>query len=133
MLRAKKLAGIIENLQRRNDLKIPTKIKFTRFYPDFTPILIRFSENFDTFSNSITFEPHIVEICMTTQIKAIPMDFMHKLSSLLQRMPIFPNPPPKLAQKRDNRENRKICKKRGKSVILAFFSKAQKFIMKYIF
>ena len=44
---------------------------------------------------------------MTTQIKAIPMEFMYKLSSLFQRMPIFPNPPPKLAQKRDNRENRK--------------------------
>ena len=44
---------------------------------------------------------------MTTQIKAIPMEFMHKLSSLLQRMPISPNPPPKLAQKRDNRENQK--------------------------
>ena len=50
---------------------------------------------------------------MTTQIKAIPMDFMHKLSSLLQRMPIFPNPPPKLAQKRDNRENQKKNRKNG--------------------
>ena len=44
---------------------------------------------------------------MITQIKGKPMEFMHKLSSLLKRMPIFLNPSPKLAQKRDNRENQK--------------------------
>ena len=84
--------------------------------------MIRFSENFDLFLNFITFEPHIVEIYLTTQIKAIPVEFMHKLSLLLQRMPIFLNPPPKLAQKRDNRGNQKKQEKLRISEIHAYMA-----------
>ena len=50
---------------------------------------------------------------MTTHIKAIPIEFMHKLSLLLQPMTIFLHPPPKLAQKRDNRGNQKKTGKMG--------------------
>ena len=49
-------------------------------------------------------------------------------------MPFFFNPPPKSAQKRDNRGNReKTGKKREKSANFEFFSKTRKFTLKYIF
>ena len=47
----KKTWEIMENHQNRgNNLKNPEKIRFSRFYTDFTPILPRFSENSDKFS-----------------------------------------------------------------------------------
>ena len=90
----------------------------SRFYPDFDPIFRKFRHIFKFYN----FEPHIVEIYLTTQIKAIPVEFMHKLSLLLQRMPIFLNPPPKLAQKRDNRGNQKKQEKLRISEIHAYMA-----------
>ena len=64
----------MRNHQNRGEnLKNPEKSDFS----DFIPILPRFCPDFPKilthFQNSITFEPHIVKICMTTQIKAKTM------------------------------------------------------------
>ena len=58
---------IMENHEiRRNNEKISKKSDFTPILPRFYPILPRFFEILAIFKNSITFEPLVVEICMTT-------------------------------------------------------------------
>jgi len=67
----KKTWDIMKNHQNRgNNLKNPEKSDLSRFYTDFTPICPDFPKIPTNFQNSITFEPHIVKICLTTQIKA---------------------------------------------------------------
>ena len=62
-----KLDIIMENHEiRRNNENILKKSDFTPILPQFYTISPRFFEILAIFLNSITFEPLVVEICMTT-------------------------------------------------------------------
>ena len=131
MLKAWELAGLWKTMKIGGIMKtIPKNSDF----PDFTPISPRIWPNFPKiltiFQNSRTYEPLIVEICMTTQIEAKKVYFTDMLSSILQLMPIFFNHRSQTAKK----HKISIIGKPGKiGGNLVFFAKKQTFTSKYIF
>ena len=94
--------------------KIPKKFRFPRFRPDFGRFRPDFGPILIFSVKSVTFEPIIVKICMTTQIKAQTVYFQNMFLYILHMVSIFFNLQPKSAKNRLNQQNREIGENRGK-------------------
>ena len=106
--------------------KIPKKVRFRRFWPAFCRFWPDFGLILIFFRNSVTFEPIIVEICMTTQIKAQTVYFQNMFLYILHIVSIFFNPQPKSAKNRLNQQNREIGENWEKLSKFGIFKKKSK-------